>query len=260
MGVDENGALGAVQIGRFDPRMPPVPVAPEESSGARMQGDAARIPDALVLQHFSDVGVAERGHFHRPFPRVGPVQIAGDPVDGHAFRKLHVVAQEGLRVGAVVVGPADGAARRVRPIHPALVAVHVQAGGRHEGLDVDGDASVGRRRVEGDAHQGHALAGHQEVALKDGQCWKKAFFTSSFTIKISALIILFSEIHKNFLFFFFHFFLPCANRWKKLCFLLYFFDFFGKPQFSFKKKYDELWNVSKTRKTILEGCFESIIR
>ncbi len=80
-------------------------------------------------------------HLDRAPLGVREVQVAADPVDGHALGRRHVRHHHRV-AAAVVADPVDRVAAHVRPVDELLVAVVGHAHGRLA-RDVDEAAVVG---------------------------------------------------------------------------------------------------------------------
>ena len=85
------------------------PVGPVHPAVDGVQGDVPRLVEAPGHQHLPRRPV-QLGHLDPVGARVGPEQVAGDPVDGHAVRLVDVIRDDVDDVGAVQLRPENALA------------------------------------------------------------------------------------------------------------------------------------------------------
>ena len=101
--IQEDASISAVHIGDFDLRRLPIPIRPEDPAVGRIGDNASRIHQLRVDDH-APFGPVQFGHFHAVQLRVGPVDVARDPVDGEAFGRPQTRGNDRPHVLTIVVG------------------------------------------------------------------------------------------------------------------------------------------------------------
>ena len=147
-----------------------------------MEGDGSLYPPCCRVQNngpglvqiFRDQDLAhgpvEPRHLYAVRARVGPVQVAGDPVHGDAVRVVDLGGDHELGLAAVQVGAPDGVHVVVRPVHVAVHRVVVDGDGVADVVRLQDD--VGEvRRVQGDSAK--VCATGQEKDL--GRTWREGW-------------------------------------------------------------------------------------